>query len=265
MLGPPRIAACLLLSTVPCACGTPHDFSLKDAKSLKVGEAKSSEYRALLGEPRAIRKRTNPDGTFEMAVYSKVIDEFSGDCIRLLVLEFKDGILNAVLSASSCSDDTTTANIQAAMNLKRDLGKVTRDGVIAVLGDPHGRARCPSLIPSYLRMCQQSDETSEVWSWLSAPRSAVFSHLPAAATLAFEQAQAVAPCAPVSRAANTDDVRRARTKVDRRAQRDVQRRDRSTYDPRRRTFALRRDPQAVTNGVPGSAITTPRTRPLRRE
>jgi hypothetical protein len=183
MPGPLRIAACLLLSTVPCACGTPHDFSLKDAKSLKVGEAKSSEYRALLGEPRAVTKRTNPDGTFEMAVYSKVIDEFSGDCIRLLVLEFKDGILNAVLSGSSCSDETTTANIQAAMNLKRDLGKVARDGVIAVLGDPDGRARCPSLIPSYQSMCQQSDQTSEVWSWLSVPRRAVFSREQHSATV----------------------------------------------------------------------------------
>jgi hypothetical protein len=178
---------CAIVSALVCSCASPKELHLRDLAALELGRSKGSESVKVFGEPASKRTRVNAAGTFEIIVYGKRVDHFAGGCYRVLLLEFKDGVFNAYLSGSSCEDDRTSANAKAVPEIAKGIGELSKSDVIAAMGEPSGKAHCPSAAPDYEGACVGA---IEVWAWLGIPERAAFGPLDRSATLvvvAFDQ------------------------------------------------------------------------------
>ena len=94
--------ACALLMA---ACTFANELNLKHADRLEIGKLQESEFEEIFGEEHEKSKRTTPDGQFLHARYGELKQSITGDCYRLLWLEFRNGLLNAFMLASSCEGE----------------------------------------------------------------------------------------------------------------------------------------------------------------
>ena len=159
----PRVAPLVLSLVVllaAAACGTSgRNFTYTGIPALDYGSLRSADYEAAFGTPRGVVTKTNADGTFELVRYSYAEAIMGTVNTRLLLLEFRDGSLNAWIHGSTFADDHTDADRSLVAKIRK--GVDGKQDVQALLGKPHGKARCPSLLADYKDRCKDS----EIWAW----------------------------------------------------------------------------------------------------
>jgi outer membrane protein assembly factor BamE (lipoprotein component of BamABCDE complex) len=157
------LACCgLVLFATGCA-SVGHDFNHDAAANLELGRLQKSDCYAKFGEhPQATSEKTTVDGHFETIRYVHAFADMGSAKARVLVLEFKNGTLNAFIYLSSFDEH------QGSL-LSDKLGSIaphvsTKDNVLTLLGKPNGKALCPTTLADFKENC---DKCVEVWKWAS--------------------------------------------------------------------------------------------------
>jgi len=152
------------LATGLCGCASVgHNFNNTAVQNLELGQMQSSEYRSVFGEkPAATSTTSTADGTFEVARYTYAYANLGSAKGRTLILEFKDGKLNAFEYLSSFDEDHKAIPFDQATRITNRVS--TKSEVVNILGKPTGKALCPTTLDDYKGKC---DKCVEVWSWQS--------------------------------------------------------------------------------------------------
>ena len=87
----------MALVCLHCGCASVgRDFKYQNTASLELGVTRSSDYQATFGKPNAVETKDNSDGKFELVRYLYAYADMGTARSRLLDLEFRDGVLNAL-------------------------------------------------------------------------------------------------------------------------------------------------------------------------
>ncbi|HAM51890.1 MAG TPA: hypothetical protein DCP92_14830 [Nitrospiraceae bacterium] len=156
------LIAAPLLMLASCAVSDGHNFDFSHISKLDLHQMKDTEYNDLFAEPWREEKTTTGYARFDNVKYYYASENtFSGrGSVRILLLEFKDGQLNAYDYASSFDDDKTRIDLTNVSKVK--IGVSTKEDVLIALGKPHGKALCPTEITGFKDKC---DRVSETWGW----------------------------------------------------------------------------------------------------
>jgi len=122
----------------------------------------ATEADSLFGKPTHLVTKTTTEGNFQIYKYDFAQANLAAVNTRVLLLEFKEGKLNGYFSWSSFSKDKSHFDSSAEAKLKTGVGKFTKDDVLALLGQPEGKALCPSIINDFKDKCEKN---TEVWGW----------------------------------------------------------------------------------------------------
>jgi hypothetical protein len=152
------LAVILIVSCTACATGG-RDFNYKPVPTLEIGSLSSTDYQDIFGKPLRAKTTTNSDGTFEGVMFQYTQVNMATSMGRFLGMEFRDGRLNAWLYISTFDDDRTAVDLAATDKIRKTIS--TKSEVQRVLGKPHGKALCPSLIEDYKDRCK----SAELWAW----------------------------------------------------------------------------------------------------
>jgi hypothetical protein len=145
-----------------CSCASLGPDFHPNPSALKLGQLKNSEYIQLFGEPNEKQNKTTIDGKYEIVNYEYIKNSLGMVSSRVLILEFKNGILNGYEFVSSFDEDKTKVNFQSADRLRAGINKLSQSDVIAALGEPNGKALCPSTLSDYKDRCAKG---AEIWGW----------------------------------------------------------------------------------------------------
>src|SRR5438045_4073014 len=128
-----------------CACATvPQKRPLSDTSALVLGKTTAEECRAIFGEPKESDIQNGSSGKIEILRYLDKAERWGKESARLLIAEFKDGALNGYAFGSSFAEDKTSF---AVTNIaKIEWAASAKEDVLALLGPPHGKARCPTRV-----------------------------------------------------------------------------------------------------------------------
>jgi hypothetical protein len=163
-LNPFRDALSVTLICLLCGCATMgRDFNHQNIDSLEIGQTRSSDYQAMFGKPIFIEVKENADGKFEWARYTYAYSDLGATDVRLLDLEFRNGLLNAYNHISSFDKDKTVGSADQLSQITRGTSK--KSDVLLTLGKPHGMARCPSYMPDFQNRCSKGTEVLE-WAFV---------------------------------------------------------------------------------------------------
>ncbi len=137
------------------------EFNFQNIDKLVLGETQKAEYENLFGKPITVDSRKDPESEFETVSYAYGAANFSTGRIRTLLMEYKNGVLNAYRYISSFQEDRTLADVPLFDQI--EIGQKKED-VERLLGKPSGKALCPTLLEIYSEHCNFG---KEVWSWNS--------------------------------------------------------------------------------------------------
>ena len=152
------IAASALISG--CA-SVGHKFNYDASANLELGKMQASDYQSIFGgKPTATSKTTTADGKFEVVRYTYAFADMGTARARTVVLEFKDGRLNAYVYLSSFDREQNPVALEKVSQIKDRVS--TKSEVLDILGKPNGKALCPSTLDDFKQRCEKC---IEVWTW----------------------------------------------------------------------------------------------------
>ena len=149
-----------------CASGGTQ-FDYQNLPSLELGKTSSKDSVSMFGEATNVEVKQNSDGEFQLLRYVYVHANIGTAKERTLILEFRDGLLNAYSYASSFKEDQTLVDAGQLSEVER--GTTRGRDMEDLLGRPNGKARCPS--ESFKIWCAVG---TEVWVWRSMNRLSTF-------------------------------------------------------------------------------------------
>ena len=155
-----RLVAPLALCVCVACASVGRKFDYGNRTKLTLGQTTKAQATELLGKPQKSASLSNPDGTFEHIRYQYAYGDLGGAAARVLVLEFRAGLLNAYSYASGFEEDSTEFDFEASAKIKTRKSKKTE--VLKLLGEPTGKARCPSYLGDYAGKFTGS---TEIWLW----------------------------------------------------------------------------------------------------
>ena len=138
-------------------------FTPPDLDKLEFGKMQPADAVALFGKPASTWINTDADGNFVVYKYSYGAAGFSTFQWRVLLLEFKNGKLNAYYWWSSFIQDKTKFDPSVEDKLRAGTGKLTKDDVVDMVGKPNAKGFCPSMIEEFKGRCAKN---TEVWGWI---------------------------------------------------------------------------------------------------
>jgi hypothetical protein len=179
----------LIAATVFAGCATPPQHrAYSDTSSLVPGKTTVAECRALYGEPKETDVRTSASGRVEIHRYGEAGERWSKACVRILIAEFKEGVLNGYGFVSSFPEDHTSYSLTNIAKLEWAVS--TKTEVSEALGKPHGRFLCPTTL--FSDNCKITGR--EIWLFANlepfamlAPTSERFSFPMDITTITFDQ------------------------------------------------------------------------------
>ena len=136
------------------------NFSYHQYQSLEIGKTSSEDYRAIFGNPLIVTTEDTDDEKVEVANYVYASANLGSARSRALILEFKDGLLNSYMYASSFEEEKPILDIAALEKIER--GVTSREDAVRTLGEPYGKAKCPSKAPSFKDRCESVED---VYAW----------------------------------------------------------------------------------------------------
>jgi hypothetical protein len=144
-----RISTILAVGLVTVLCvlagGCAHvggDFAYEGPQTLKLGQTRPADARALFGEPMSSSMTSTSNGSFEQMRYLYAYATMRSAQSRLLDLEFRNGVLNGYSYLSSFDDDKTQVHAEGFAQIKR--GESKKADALRILGEPQGKALSPS-------------------------------------------------------------------------------------------------------------------------
>lgn len=163
------VVAVMALMIVLTGCASfGHQFNYQAAAGLELGQTRISEYKQIFGrEPESSGAFKTTGGIVTVTGYSYSSANAGTVRVRRLVLEFKNGLLNAYNYASSFEDNKTELPSDQINRIQK--GVSTKTDVLSVLGKPHGQGNCPSFIFKF--PCRDG---KEVWKWGAAAQMNTF-------------------------------------------------------------------------------------------
>jgi len=137
-------------------CITVGMFNFENRGKLALSEMSRDQALLLFGPPLSDQTVTQNDGTFDHLLYGTS----DGAETRVMFLEFRSDRLNAYMYASSFPEDSTDFDVN--IYKKIDAGTHTKADVLNIIGNPGGKALCPSALGDYENSCERGEE---VWKW----------------------------------------------------------------------------------------------------
>lgn len=157
----------ILLLVVSGCASSGKMFNYQNRNSLEIGKTTSAQAIQLVGTTKQIGTTSNKNGNFRVLKYVYAYATPSGAAARVLFLEFKNDTLNAQIYNSGFKEDKTSFNIDEAAKIK--INESTKEDVLKLLGQPTGRAICPSTMGDFANKCEKA---FEVWAWIYTAKSA---------------------------------------------------------------------------------------------
>jgi hypothetical protein len=152
-----------LLSIITCSDTFASKFNYKNVHLLELNKTTINDALKYFGTPVKRSNESNDDGTFEVIRFvCSAVSGYPPIENRLLVLEFKNGVLNAFLYNSVVKDEQNNFNYDNYTQIIK--GETNKEKVISLLGTPSGKAICPSILEDYKDKCKNS---TEIWTWLN--------------------------------------------------------------------------------------------------
>ena len=158
-----------LIATMTGCASVGGNFKYENISQLKLGDNAALDYKTIFGKPRSRSMVTNPDGDYENVRFLYAHANLAVAQSRLLDLEFRNGVLNAYFHISSFDADRTNVNNGLWGEIKS--GQTTKDEVLSLLGEPHGKALCPSNHVDFKEKCKDG---KEIWVWCSMSKLSTF-------------------------------------------------------------------------------------------
>jgi hypothetical protein len=162
-----RFMATVLVILVAVGCASVgKNFNYKNRSELRLGVTNRAEAEQLVGKPLKSASISNNDGNFEVLKYVYAHGNLGGAAARAMFLEFRNGILNALTYNSGFAEDSTAFDIGSALQVKRGIS--SKADVLSIMGEPSGKAHCPSTLGDFKDMCS---DCVEVWAWIYTKKS----------------------------------------------------------------------------------------------
>lgn len=152
------LAIMVLVSSTACAT-VGRSFNHTNVLILEIGALKSDAYQRVFGKPWNVQTSTNSDGKFEDIRFLYARGDIATSTARVLDLESRDGVLNAWIYISGFDEDRTVVDLALTDKIQKGIHR--QNEVQALLGKPHGKAVCPSLLVDYKDRCKGV----EIWAW----------------------------------------------------------------------------------------------------
>ncbi len=154
----------ITIAIVFCGCASiGKDFKYQNVGLVELGQLRSSDYQAMLGKPDSVEVKETADGKFELVTFgSAAVGIGYSARWRTLILEFRDGILNAYSYANNF--DKTSINTERLGEIKPNASK--KEDVLRTLGKPDGKGLCPTY-SAFQEVCEKGHE---IWVWTSMER-----------------------------------------------------------------------------------------------
>ena len=144
-----------------CGCASVgKQFTYNGSSSLQLGKTSLADCEKIYGKPNAEQTIDNADGKFDIVRYLYAHANLSSAQSRVLILEFRDGVLNSYDYLSSFDEDRTVVNTDQQNQIKS--GTSTKSDVVRIMGQPHGMAQCPSQNADFKDKCAKG---TQVWVW----------------------------------------------------------------------------------------------------
>jgi hypothetical protein len=167
----------VILAIILTGCASVgHDFNYSATSTFELGQLNKSECQNLIGgEPFKTSVVTDNNGNFEIIRYEYAHGNIATLKSRLVILEFKNDLLNAYVRTSSFDEDKTDYPADRTKDIKKGIS--TKNEVSTLLGIAQGRGRCPSNLEDYKLRCTNG---AEVWSWITMSQLSTLGHTYAA-------------------------------------------------------------------------------------
>lgn len=158
----------ILVSFFSGCASVGRDFNYQHPTKLELARTTSKKAFELFGVPYRSASISNKNGDSKIMRYTYAYGDLGGVTARALILEFKEETLNAYLYSSGFPEDTTEFEFEASKKIK--VGSSQRD-VLNILGDPSGKAICPSNLGDFAKECEQG---KGIWAWAFYSKSKSF-------------------------------------------------------------------------------------------
>ncbi len=156
----------LALSFGACASAGKR-FKYENRSQIALGRTTPNQAREILGRPFKTAQINTPEGAFEILRFEYASANLSGATARVLITEYKSGVLNSYVYSSGFAEDSTDFDMEASASIK--TGDSTMADVEALMGPPTGRAYCPSVLDDYKTRCEGSHSIL-LWQYVSKTR-----------------------------------------------------------------------------------------------
>ena len=139
-----------------------YSFNYQNRSQLHIGTTTYAQALAFLGTPR-LSNVTDAASETKILQYMYATGSLFGATSRVLLLEFRNDVLNAYVYNSSFPGDSTDFPFSSTANIQP--GRSTRSYVKSLLGEPSGGGVCPCEL-----FARASDLAgTEVWIWVFTP------------------------------------------------------------------------------------------------
>jgi len=153
----------IVLFTVLSGCASGGiKYQYANIPKLRLNEFKIEDVSTVFGKPYKTGKHITNEGTYDILRFEYAFADVGTARGRVLILEFLNGALNSYVSNSSFDEDRTLFDGEKIDQVK--VGESTHADAVNILGEPHGKAHCPSTLDDYKKRCENA---STVWSWMS--------------------------------------------------------------------------------------------------
>lgn len=157
------LVSLILLITSGCASATVGArYVHHNIENIAIGTTSRSDAVRFFGPPYGTINTSNSDGDFAILKYLYAFAKTGSPTgSRVLLLEFKESILNAYVSLSTFEEDSTEFDFEAGKRIQAHRSK--KADTLQSVGEPAGKAICPSTLTEYKDFCVPG---REVWMWL---------------------------------------------------------------------------------------------------
>jgi hypothetical protein len=159
------LASITALGAMGCA-SVGKEFNYAKRSDLVIGKTTMKDAEQMFGSPFKSSTVSNADGEFQVMRYSYAYADITGAKARTLTLEFRNNLLNASIYNSGFSEDSTEFKTEVLPQVNR--GSSNKVDVLRIMGEPTGKARCPSSFSDFKSICENS---TEVWIWVYTQKS----------------------------------------------------------------------------------------------
>jgi len=144
-----------LLTATGCAT-VGKDFNFFDYNyiPLEIGKSTPDDAYMKIGDPMSKSTSVKDGANYETFKYL-----FSGSQTKVLIAEFKEGLLNAYVAMILKQETPLFVANEIELIVE---GKSNKEFLENMFGKPQGKAVCLSLLPDYRNLCKKGDE---VWRW----------------------------------------------------------------------------------------------------